>query len=610
MFKGEDRWLCTLLLQQGYRIEYCAAAEAVTFAPEEFKEFFNQRRRWMPSTMANIWDLLASYSRTTKKNPSISYLYIFYQLVLFFSSVLGPSTVLLAMLSAINSVFAIPAWLGYCLVYVPVILFIFACLKLKTNTQLNIAMVLSAIYALLMMAVFVGTLVSIASEGWYTPTGMFLYILVGTFLLAGILHPHEFGDLIWGILYFICIPAGYLFLIIYAICNLNNVSWGTRETQKAVVEGDFTSKKKSKKKEAEDELGNVTSDMIDEMLRQVKDTKIAGSSCMDSILSIFRWMNNLVILRSLESVQSALNKMKDEDEDNKSEKKGDKRNLFKKTVRRIKTVTDQKDDTSWAKNEVDGQPHYLSDNEVRFWNWLIGRYLHPIDSDKKKEKEDAIALAEFRNKMAFGFFFLNALWLTIMSAMTEVKYILNIKIDQPSGDPITIEPLGFAFLVIFTILLAMQFVGMLMHRYGTLLHIISATKLRGRMDSEKNLKMIKETLKECSKDVDDETESATYEDISNLHVNMDLVRKKTRDRKTMRKKGYSNGAPPLPNKRPRKTGTLDLRKTLKANCMERKGKGNVKFNIGHHNSGYNEDVWLCDTNTPNRWLPNYSLNSK
>ena len=56
---GEDRWLCTLLLQQGYRVEYCAAADALTYAPEGFEEFYNQRRRWSPSTMANIMDLLS-----------------------------------------------------------------------------------------------------------------------------------------------------------------------------------------------------------------------------------------------------------------------------------------------------------------------------------------------------------------------------------------------------------------------------------------------------------------------------------------------------------------------------------------------------------------------
>ncbi|KAH3826732.1 hypothetical protein DPMN_128642 [Dreissena polymorpha] len=58
ILSGEDRWLCTLLLQQGYRIEYCAAADALTYAPEGFDEFYNQRRRWSPSTMANIMDLL------------------------------------------------------------------------------------------------------------------------------------------------------------------------------------------------------------------------------------------------------------------------------------------------------------------------------------------------------------------------------------------------------------------------------------------------------------------------------------------------------------------------------------------------------------------------
>jgi chitin synthase len=34
--QGEDRWLCTLLLQEGYRVEYCAASDALTYAPESF----------------------------------------------------------------------------------------------------------------------------------------------------------------------------------------------------------------------------------------------------------------------------------------------------------------------------------------------------------------------------------------------------------------------------------------------------------------------------------------------------------------------------------------------------------------------------------------------
>jgi chitin synthase len=38
--KGEDRWLCTLLLQEGYRVEYCAASDALTYAPETFHVCF------------------------------------------------------------------------------------------------------------------------------------------------------------------------------------------------------------------------------------------------------------------------------------------------------------------------------------------------------------------------------------------------------------------------------------------------------------------------------------------------------------------------------------------------------------------------------------------
>lgn len=77
--QGEDRWLCTLLLQRGYRVEYSAASDAYTHAPEGFNEFYNQRRRWVPSTIANIMDLLVDYKKTIKINDNISLPYISYQ---------------------------------------------------------------------------------------------------------------------------------------------------------------------------------------------------------------------------------------------------------------------------------------------------------------------------------------------------------------------------------------------------------------------------------------------------------------------------------------------------------------------------------------------------
>lgn len=79
IYLGEDRWLCTLILQRGYRVEYSAASDAYTHCPEGFNEFYNQRRRWVPSTIANIMDLLQDAKRTIKINDNISMPYIAYQ---------------------------------------------------------------------------------------------------------------------------------------------------------------------------------------------------------------------------------------------------------------------------------------------------------------------------------------------------------------------------------------------------------------------------------------------------------------------------------------------------------------------------------------------------
>lgn len=76
---GEDRWLCTLLLQNGKKISYVAAAQAKTYCPEDMTTLFEQRRRWAPSTSLNILDLLLSGNKTRKRNENVSLLYLVYQ---------------------------------------------------------------------------------------------------------------------------------------------------------------------------------------------------------------------------------------------------------------------------------------------------------------------------------------------------------------------------------------------------------------------------------------------------------------------------------------------------------------------------------------------------
>ena len=43
--QGEDRWLCTLLLTSGGRIEFEASSHCNTFAPEDLATFYKQVSR-------------------------------------------------------------------------------------------------------------------------------------------------------------------------------------------------------------------------------------------------------------------------------------------------------------------------------------------------------------------------------------------------------------------------------------------------------------------------------------------------------------------------------------------------------------------------------------
>jgi chitin synthase len=88
---------------------------------------------------------------------------------------------------------------------------------------------MSAGYALVMMAVIVGTALQLGEDGIGSPSAIFLIALSGSFFIAACLHPQEFWCIVPGMLYLLLIPSMYLLLIIYGLVNLNNVSWGTRE---------------------------------------------------------------------------------------------------------------------------------------------------------------------------------------------------------------------------------------------------------------------------------------------------------------------------------------------------------------------------------------------
>ncbi|XP_051920060.1 chitin synthase 1 [Hippocampus zosterae] len=235
--QGEDRWLCTLLLQQGWRVEYNAASDAYTNSPQEFKEFYNQRRRWGPSTLANTLDLLHSGAETVKRNSSISKLYIFYQMFTVGSSILGPASVTLMVAGAFQFVFKIAGTLSIIIASIPPVFYLIICFIAKPNNQITIAGIMSVLYAFLMTASLFSIIGDIVIQGTIlTPTGVFLVSMTIMYSVTAILHPEECAMIIYGLMYFICIPSGYLLLTIYSLVNMHIVTWGTRESNKGGTE--------------------------------------------------------------------------------------------------------------------------------------------------------------------------------------------------------------------------------------------------------------------------------------------------------------------------------------------------------------------------------------
>ena len=240
MDMGEDRWLCTLLIQKGWRLEYSAVSQDYTFCPETFEEFYKQRRRWIPSTIANLTVVIGQWSEITRNN-SITLLFILYQLIIVFSSLISPATVILIIVSGLKALdhnVNEPALI--IVLSIISVLYGAICMYATEKTQLDTAKFLTLVFSIIMALVLSGILsgtiddliegqemehANHTSHHFQFPvdvSAVYSGIFAVTFIIAGILHFNEFFCLFHCIWYLLCLPSGYLFLLIYSVYNLNN----------------------------------------------------------------------------------------------------------------------------------------------------------------------------------------------------------------------------------------------------------------------------------------------------------------------------------------------------------------------------------------------------
>ena len=418
--QGEDRWLCTLLLQRGYRVEYSAASDAYTHCPEGFNEFFNQRRRWVPSTIANIFDLLMDYKATIKINDNISLPYVWYQSMLMMGTVIGPGTIFLMLVGAFVAAFKIGNWTSFQYNLIPIVAYVGVCLMCKTKWQLLLSQLLSTYYAMIMMAVIVGTALQLGEDGIGSPSAIFLVAMTGSFFIAACLHPQEFWCVVPGLMYLLCIPSMYLLLIIYSITNLNNVSWGTREVAAKKTKKELEEEKKSaaatqKKKKAEGIWGLIrgSDDNDDEeggidislgnVLRVMAFTNKKESQDKEQLIRIADSLDTLT--RRLDHIENVIDPHsaapKQRRKSSRLSLRGEAMTAVSEGGESLDMDTEEDaSHTTELREERDdlvnpfwiedkelgrGEVDYLSGPEIQFWKDLIDKYLYPIDQDDAKQ---------------------------------------------------------------------------------------------------------------------------------------------------------------------------------------------------------------------------------
>nr|QPN96974.1 chitin synthase 1 variant a [Riptortus pedestris] len=527
--QGEDRWLCTLLLQRGYRVEYSAASDAYTHCPEGFNEFYNQRRRWVPSTMANIMDLLMDYKATIRINDNISLPYIAYQFMLMGGTILGPGTIFLMLVGAFVAAFKIDNWTSFYYNIIPIMFFMLVCFTCKADIQLLLAQMLSTAYALVMMAVIVGTALQLGEDGIGSPSAIFLIAMCGSMFIAAMLHPQEFWCIVPGTIYLLSIPCMYLLLILYSIINLNVVSWGTREVQvkktKKELEEERKNAEEAKKKARQNTLlgflqnvpqpgdneeGSIEFSLaglfrcmfcthpkpIDEQqqLLRIAETLETLQKRLDGIEKAVDPHSQVVVRKRTASASSKDHNLvalsEEPAEDDKDSEDSD-------TASTDEPREVRNDDINpyWIEDKdlKKGPVAFLSANEMQFWKDLLEKYLFPIDEDKDEKARIAKDLKGLRNSSVFGFFMINALFVLIVFLLQLNKELLHVKwpfgvktnityneVTQEvliSKEYLQLEPIGLVFVFFFALIIIIQFVAMMFHRFGTISHILASTEL-------------------------------------------------------------------------------------------------------------------------------------
>ncbi|XP_065897233.1 chitin synthase chs-2-like isoform X2 [Dysidea avara] len=561
---GEDRWLCTLLIQKGWRLEYSAVSQDRTYCPESFEELYKQRRRWITSTLANISLVIGNSTSITKNNDSVTILYMFYQLLIVFSTLISPATVIILIVIGLKAVHVHLDDIALVVVLSIVsVSFGALCLYATEKTQLMVAKFLTFIFSIIMAVVISGIVTnsinSVVDGNPYKHqndtvsnfqfpvdiSAVFTSTIILIFVIAGVFHISEFYCVFHMFWYWICLPSAYLFLIIYSVCNINNEKWGTREeaNPKDIKSQNWIDyfiglwhkfvgllRRCIKRRPSTDPIelippydftDHIVDDLhpyvelrpeVKEWLRETKCDKFyadnfekEGYTEMDFVAmmttedfeaigiekrgfqlklekevnklptpdietnvpeDVAQWLRNLKLPQYEELFESE-GYSTDEDVENLkglTEKHLRKMGITRRVEIRINKTRVRMDKVDrvdlFKGGENDAKEH-------KFWKKLANQKLKPESSNLGKVREVKDDLKELRNYVLLVLLLANVMWIAFLYSLTFRKLE---KYNLPK------RAFSLFFLIVFAIIVLIQFIAMICHRFVTLLHLLAGIK--------------------------------------------------------------------------------------------------------------------------------------
>lgn len=442
--QGEDRWFSTLMVMNGWLLQYSASADAYTFCPEEFDEFFHQRRRWVTSTWANTIEIIKRTKQMIRNNMNISLFFIGYQFILLFSSFCCPMIVVFLITAGLNFGFGVdPYWtVVICMLFV--LAFCLVTVTCVTTTQITIARYATYATAILMIFVTVGFITPLLEDP-DTFASIVVMVTSAFIIIAALLHPRELVSVPCGLVFVLLIPMGYVLLLLFSIGNINTVSWGTREG----------------KKQLKEEEGN----------------KSKSSS----------WLSSLAFWKYFGKSQAKHAELEEKKKQEASEKNSDTAPLIlpfavageKSDLKSIHShvtedglIDEMDNDTLPYSNLDDYDCKLISIEEENFWNQMLKAVLKAkpkTEEETQKQAELLEELTALRNKCMSAIVSLQvvlAVLFLVLHNRTEL-YVFNTNIIQLPQ-------------MAFTSLIVLQFMALLWHRWKTAMHIIGTAGWEGQ----------------------------------------------------------------------------------------------------------------------------------